>query len=28
MREVEEVGKRLRETREPALGRLEDFQGP
>jgi membrane dipeptidase len=27
MGEVEEVGRRLRETREPALGRLEDYQG-
>jgi membrane dipeptidase len=27
MREVEEVGQRLSETREPALGRLEDYQG-
>jgi membrane dipeptidase len=27
MREVEEAGQRLRETREPALGRLEDHQG-
>jgi membrane dipeptidase len=27
MREAEEVGQRLRETREPALGRLEDHQG-
>jgi membrane dipeptidase len=27
MREVEEVGQRSSETREPALGRLEDYQG-
>jgi membrane dipeptidase len=27
MREVEEAGQRLRETRQPALGRLEDHQG-
>jgi membrane dipeptidase len=28
MRKVEEVGDVLREAREPAIGRLEDFPGP
>jgi membrane dipeptidase len=28
MRKVEEVGERLREVREPAVGRIEDYPGP
>ena len=28
MRKVEEVGQRLRQVRDPALGRLEDHPGP
>ena len=28
LRRVEDVGKRLRKTRPPAVGRIEDFPGP
>ena len=28
MRKVEQVGETLRETREPAVGRIEDYPGP